>query len=40
MAYMQAPENSVTGPSTAGGGGTETIRMKQQSFGVQYAWKF
>jgi long-chain fatty acid transport protein len=40
MAYMMAPENSVTGPGTTSAGGTETIRMKQQSFGLQYAWKY
>ena len=47
LAYMYAPENSVSGQSMYpnGSGGymgpfAETIRMKQQSFGVQYAWKF
>ena len=40
MAYMYAPENSVTGPSTAGYGGTETIRMSQQSLGIQFGWKY
>jgi long-chain fatty acid transport protein len=40
IAYMQAPESSVTGASTAGGGGTETIRMSQQSLGIQFGWKF
>lgn len=39
FAYMHAPQNSV---SATGGmfGGTETIRMSQQSLGVQYGWKF
>jgi long-chain fatty acid transport protein len=50
MAYMYAPESSVSGRSQFSGqpdprGGNlpvmnETIRMKQQSLGVQYAWKF
>ena len=44
-AYMYAPKNTVTGPSmynmqmgttTI----TETVRMSQQSLGVQYSWKF
>jgi long-chain fatty acid transport protein len=45
-AYMYAPKNSVTGPSMYNGmmpgasGITETIRMSQQSLGVQYSWKF
>jgi long-chain fatty acid transport protein len=43
---MYAPKNSVTGPSMYNGmmpgasGITETIRMSQQSLGVQYSWKF
>ncbi len=47
FAYMYAPESSVTGghlfagwPGYPAQGSTDTIRMKQQSFGVQYAWKF
>ena len=45
-AYMYAPKNTVTGPSMYNGmmpgasGITETIRMSQQSLGVQYGWKF
>lgn len=45
-AYMYAPKNTVTGPSLYSGmpnmppGITETIRMSQQSLGVQYGWKF
>lgn len=45
-AYMYAPKNTVTGPSMYNGmmpgasGITETIRMSQQSLGVQYSWKF
>lgn len=38
FAYMVAPSNSVTG--TAMFGGTETIKMKQQSLGIQYGWRF
>ena len=45
LAYMYAPESSVTGGNLFAGsmtplGSKDTIRMKQQSFGVQYAWKF
>ena len=40
FAYMHAPKNSVTGGSMFGPGMTETIRMSQQSLGVQYGWKF
>ena len=40
FAYMYAPKNSVTGGSMFGPGMTETIRMSQQSLGVQYGWKF
>jgi long-chain fatty acid transport protein len=40
VAYMRAPENSVSGTNPILGGTAETIRMKQQSLGVQYAWKF
>lgn len=45
-AYMLAPKNTVTGPSMYNGmvpgasGITETVRMSQQSLGVQYGWKF
>lgn len=46
FAYMYAPENSVSGSSMfnsiagAGAGGNETIKMSQQSLGVQYGWKY
>ena len=46
FAYMYAPENSVTGSSMfnsiagAGAGGNETIKMSQQSLGVQFGWKY
>ena len=45
LAYMYAPESTVTGtnlfaPGMVPAGSTDTIRMKQQSLGVQYAWKF
>lgn len=47
-ALMIAPSQSVSGPSMfnspaffgPGGGGTETIRMKQSSFGLAWARKF
>ncbi|WP_090043608.1 OmpP1/FadL family transporter [Limnohabitans sp. 2KL-27] len=39
FAYMYAPKNTVTGTSTLSGT-AETIRMSQQSLGVQYGWKF
>ena len=45
-AYMYASKNTFTGPSMYNGmmpgasGITETIRMSQQSLGVQYGWKF
>jgi len=46
-AYMYAPKSTVTGPSMYNGmpgmppsGITETVRMSQQSLGVQYGWKF
>ena len=45
-AYMYAPKNTVTGSSMYNGmmpgasGITETLRMSQQSLGVQYGWKF
>ena len=38
FAYMVAPSNSVTGAAMFGG--TETIKMKQQSLGIQYGWRF
>lgn len=38
VAYMNAPSNSVTGPNALGG--TDTIKMNQQSLGVQVGWKF
>jgi long-chain fatty acid transport protein len=46
FAYMYAPKNTVTGvsgmnnPDMGVTGLTETIRMSQQSLGVQYGWKF
>jgi long-chain fatty acid transport protein len=40
FSYMNAPANSVTGPSTAGLGGTETISMSQQAIGVQLGWRW
>jgi long-chain fatty acid transport protein len=44
FAYMYAPSNSVSGTSlfTSLGvnGGNETIKMSQQSLGVQMAWKY
>jgi long-chain fatty acid transport protein len=45
-AYMYAPKNTVTGSSMynsmmpGASGITETLRMSQQSLGVQYGWKF
>jgi long-chain fatty acid transport protein len=39
FAYMYAPESSVTGANLFYQG-NDTIRMKQQSFGLQYAWKY
>lgn len=44
-AYMYAPKNTVTGLSMYNGmlgtsGITETVRMSQQSLGIQYGWKF
>ena len=38
LAYMYAPRNSVSG--TGMFMAPETIRMSQQSLGVQYGWKF
>ncbi|PUE09287.1 long-chain fatty acid transporter [Limnohabitans sp. T6-5] len=40
FAYMYAPKNTVTGTSGLNPTLTETIRMSQQSLGVQYGWKF
>jgi long-chain fatty acid transport protein len=47
FAYMYAPENSVSGSSMfnslgfgATYGGNETIKMSQQSLGIQFGWKF
>jgi long-chain fatty acid transport protein len=46
LAYMYAPESTVTGTNLfeparfVPPGSKDTIRMKQQSLGVQYAWKF
>lgn len=34
--YMYAPSNSVSGPNQAGG--TDTIKMNQQSLGLQLGW--
>lgn len=38
VAYMMAPSNSVSGAAMFGG--TETIKMSQQSLGIQYGYKF
>jgi long-chain fatty acid transport protein len=38
FSYMYAPENSVSGSSFFGDGSTETIKMSQQSIGVQLGW--
>lgn len=42
IAYMYAPSVSVSGPTLAAYpvGGTETIKMSQQSLGIQFGWKF
>jgi long-chain fatty acid transport protein len=46
VSYLYAPSNSVSGTSMfdgiagAGAGGTETIKMSQQSLGIQFGWKF
>lgn len=42
VAYMHAQENSVSGATSAyfGAGGTETIKMYQNSLGVSYGVKF
>jgi len=42
VSYMHAFSNSVTGPSASaalGVGGTETLKMYQNSIGVAYGWK-
>ncbi len=44
-AYMVAPSNSVSGSSMFNGfmggmAGNETVKMNQQSIGVQWGWKF
>jgi long-chain fatty acid transport protein len=39
-AYMHAPENSVSGTNPALDNTNETIRMSQQSLGIQFGWKF
>jgi long-chain fatty acid transport protein len=44
VAYMYAPTNSVTGPTSsllgAGASDRDTIKMSQQSLGVQFSWKY
>ena len=40
FAYMYAPSNSVSGTSFFGAPMAETIKMNQQSLGVQFGWKF
>lgn len=37
--YMHGFQKDVTGPSTLGAGGTDTITMYQDSFGIAFAWK-
>lgn len=42
VSYMHAFSNSVTGPSVTsllGAGGTETLKMRQNSLGIAYGWK-
>lgn len=39
VAYMHAFENSITGPTATAVGGTETLKMHQDSLGVAYSWK-
>jgi len=40
MAYMHAFDNDVSGARPGGfGGGTDTIKMYQNSIGIQYSWK-
>jgi long-chain fatty acid transport protein len=38
--YMHAFANSVTGTGKTPAVGTETIKMKQNSLGIQYSRKF
>lgn len=38
FSYMYAPSNSVSGPSMFGG--TETVKMSQQAFGIQFGWRY
>ena len=38
--YMYAPKQSVSGASMFNAAATETIRMSQQSLGIQMGWKF
>jgi long-chain fatty acid transport protein len=40
FAYMYASENSVTGTSLLFPPATETIRMSQNSIGVQFGWRW
>lgn len=46
FAYMYAPSNSTSGTSMfdalmgPGAGGTETVKMSQQSLGVQFGWRW
>ena len=39
VAYMHAFKNDVEGPSSLGAGGTDKIKMYQNSIGIQYSWK-
>jgi long-chain fatty acid transport protein len=38
FSYMYAPENSVSGGSFFGPSITESIKMSQQSLGIQFGW--
>lgn len=40
FAYMYAPSNSVSGASFLNASATETIKMSQQSIGIQFGWKY
>lgn len=46
VSYMYAPANSISGSSMfnslagPGVGGTEAVKMSQQSLGLQYGWRF
>ena len=40
FAYMYAPQVTVTGPNLFASGTTDTISMSQQSFGLQFGWKY